>query len=201
MDYLSHFDKLWRRRKRIGVDNLNIRITPGMTHGGRQFTPQQWGEAAKTLALSDKPEHQAARLYIGLLYGGTAVKAIPKSVSLAYSYRKAPVLTILANHASSGGVRFAARAALQGSKAVRYAGYVQASISPLMTYKYAKRGDYRRAALSYFGPPGTVWLYNKTLKQYEKQPESSSKSVQTSKTVKSGKKKPSQISSAQKKRM
>lgn len=173
-----------------------------MTHGGSQFTPEQWVEGAKTLAFSDEPEYQAARLYIGLLYGGTAVKAIPKGVSLAYSYRRAPILTLLANHASSGGVRFAAASMLQGSKAIRYAGFVQASISPFMTYKYASRGDYRRAALAYFGPPGTVWVYNKVTKQYEKQPESTSKSERSSKTVRPGeKKKPSKISSAQKKRM
>lgn len=173
-----------------------------MTQGGSQFSPEQWGKALKTLAFSDEPEYQAARLYIGLLYGGAAVKAIPKGVSLAYSYRRAPILTLLANHASSGGVRFAAASMLQGSKAIRYAGYVQASISPFMTYKYASRGDYRRAALAYFGPPGTVWVYNKVTKQYEKQPESTSKSVRSSKTVRPGeKKKPSKISSAQKKRM
>jgi hypothetical protein len=173
-----------------------------MTHGGSQFSPEQWGTALKTLAFSDEPEYQATRLYIGLLYGGTAIKAIPKGVSLGLSYHRAPILTLLANHASSGGVRFAASSMLQGSKAIRYAGYVQASISPFMTYKYAKRGDYKRAALAYFGPPGTVWVYNKVTKQYEKQPESTSKSVRTSKTDRPGKKKkPSKISSAQKKRM
>lgn len=175
-----------------------------MTHGGSQFTPQQWGEAVTTLAFSDEPEHQAVRLYIGLLYGGAAVSLIPKGVSLGLSYHRAPILTLLANHASSGGIRFAARGMLQGSKAVRYAGYIQASISPFMTYKYAKRGDYKRAALAYFGPPGTVWLYNRSTKQYEQQPGPTKKPVRSlqSKIDRPGeKKKPSKISSAQKKRM
>lgn len=201
MVHLSFADKLWCRRKRVGVDNLNIQITPGMTHGGSQFTPQQWGEGLKTLAFSNEPEHVAVRTYIGLLYGGVALKAIPSGVKLGLAYRRNPVLMILANHAKHAGVRFGATAMLQGSKAIRYAGYVQMSISPLMTYKYVKRGDYTRAALAYYGPPGTVWAYNKMTQQYEKTGETSQKPVRsTTSRVRPGKK-PSQISSAQKKRM
>lgn len=173
-----------------------------MTQGGSQFTPKQWGQALQTLAFSDKPEHQATRLYIGLLYGGVAYKAIPAGVKLGLSYRRNPVLMILANHAKNAGVRFGATAMLQGSKALRYANYVQMSISPLMTYKYVKRGDYKRAALAYYGPPGSVWVYNQTTRQYENTGQTTQKPVRsTSRRVERPPKKPSKISSAQKKRM
>ena len=172
-----------------------------MTFGGTQYTPQQWVEAAKTLAFSEETEYQVMRTYIGFLYGGVALSGLSSAtagIRLGIAYKRSPVLMILANHARSGAVRSAAGAMLQGSKAIRYAGYIQMSLNPLMTYKYARRGDYKRAALNYYGPPGTVWVYNKMTRQYEKDTKQPSvvKPIRKPKT-----KKPSKISEAQKKRM
>ncbi len=180
---------------------MNIKITPAMTHGGTQFTPQQWGEAAKSLAFSEEPEYKAMRTYVSLLYGGVALRGLMSAtagVRLGLAYYRSPALMILANHARSGAVRTAAGAMLQGSKAIRYAGYIQTAINPLMTYKYARRGDYKRAALNYYGPVGTVWVYNRITRQYEKETKQPLV-VKPSRRPKT--KKPSKISEAQKKRM
>lgn len=49
---------------------------------------------------------------------------------------------------------------LYGSKAYRVAKFGQFVSNPLMTFNYFREGDYTRAALSYYGPLGTVYLYN-----------------------------------------
>ena len=119
-------------------------------------------------------------------------------IRLALAYKRNPALMILANHARSGAVRSAAGAMLTGSKAIRYAGYIQMTLNPLLTYKYAKKGDYKRAALTYFGPPGTVWVYNRITRQYEKK---SIEQPQVVKKPKSRGKKPSEMSADQKRRL
>lgn len=95
-------------------------------------------------------------------YGRTA------GARLAMSYYRAPILTLAANHARSGTVRWAARSTLGVSRGARYAGYAAAIMNPFMTYKYLRRGDYTRAAISFYGPPGTVWVYNRALGIFEK---------------------------------
>lgn len=147
---------------------MNIKITPGMTAGGTKFTPQQWAEAGVQLATGQSREMQVARGMIVLSYA-PVVKTASAPIRLGMAYRKNPALMILANHATRGSVRSAAGAMLTGSKAIRYAGYIQMTLNPLLTYKYAKKGDYKRAAMTYFGPPGTVWVYNRTTRQYEKE--------------------------------
>lgn len=175
---------------------MNIKITPGMTAGGTKFTPQDWAYAAKQLAFGQSTEMKVARGAIVLAYAPVAASATAP-IRLGLAYRRNPALMILANHASRGSVRSAAGAMLTGSKAIRYAGYIQMTLNPLLTYKYARKGDYKRAALTYFGPPGTVWVYNRTARQYERK---STEQPAVVKPVKKAKM-PSQIPAAQKRRM
>lgn len=188
-----------------------MQIRPSMTHGGSQFTPDQWATAATDIVLGRSTEGRVARGMITLAWGGLAVGsaygAIGTTGRIALAVRRNPVLYVLANHGRNGALRAMARIALGGSKVLRYAGYVQFSISPLMTYKYLKRGDYRRAALNYYGPPGTVWVYNRLSQTYEKkskQPEVVKRSKQITKSRRSKSsqgKTPSQMPDFQKKRL
>lgn len=176
---------------------MNIKITPGMTAGGSQFTPQQWAKAGTELATGQSREMQVARGAIVLAYAPLAMTA-SAPIRLGLAYRKNPALMILANHASRGAVRSAAGAMLTGSKAIRYAGYIQMTLNPLLTYRYAKKGDYKRAALTYFGPPGTVWVYNRATRQYEKK---STKQPEVVKTSRRRGKMPSEMPADQKRRL
>ena len=180
---------------------MQIIPSQALSFGSEKAYFDAWGTAAGDIVYGRTPEGEFARTAIVTAWGGLAVGSAMKAtagIRLGMSYYRNPALMILANHARSGAVRSAAGAMLQGSKAIRYAGYIQMSLNPLMTYKYARRGDYRRAALNYFGPVGTVWVYNKMTRQYEKDTKQPSvvKPIRKLKT-----KKPSKISEAQKKRM
>lgn len=124
--------------------------------GGREAAKEALGIAAISVSIG---------------YGVPAAAgyyARTSGARLALSYYRAPVLTLLANHARSGTVRWAARASLGVSRTARYAGYAASIVNPFMTYKYLRREDYTRAAISYYGPPGTVWVYNRALGIFEK---------------------------------
>lgn len=152
---------------------MTFRITPGMTHGGSQFTPQQWGQALTYLATSDDKEMVATRAYIGLLYGGPVLGrafAATKGVRTGMSWIRNPVMMYVANFGRTNLQRSLARGALGISKGIRYANYAGWIASPFMTYHYAKRGEYDKAILTWYGPPGTVWVYNRVTKKFEKKP-------------------------------
>ena len=83
---------------------MNIKITPGMTAGGTQFTPQQWAEAGKQIAFGQDTHSQVAR---GMIVFAQAPVALSASapIRLALAYKRNPALMILANHARSGAAR------------------------------------------------------------------------------------------------
>ncbi len=88
----------------------------------------------------------------------------------AGAYTRTAALRSALAWASSPGpkllVEFGGRSAIIGhtalyaSKAYRVAKFGQFVSNPLMTYNYFRQGDYTRAALSYYGPLGSVYLYN-----------------------------------------
>ena len=66
---------------------MNIKITPGMTAGGTQFTPQQWAEAGVQLATGESRQMQLARGMIVLSYAPVAMSA-SAPIRLGLAYRK-----------------------------------------------------------------------------------------------------------------
>ena len=113
----------------------------------------------------------------GLALGGMGVARVAsatKPVRVGLSWIRHPV----ANYAKLYGGKYTARAAsayLATSKGVRYVGYAAFVADPLVTYHYFRKGEYDKAVVSHFGPPGAVYIYGKLVSNDDdfiiKQPE------------------------------
>lgn len=94
-----------------------------------------------------------------------------------------------------------ARIYLQASKGLRYVNYAAFAMNPLATYHYLKSEEYDKAMIQYFGPVGSVWIYNKFTES------SNVKTVQpvvvkpSKKPTRGRGKKPSKMSENQKRRL
>ena len=85
---------------------------------------------------------------------------VTKPARVALSWIRHPV----ANYARVYGGKYTARAAsayLATSKGVRYVGYAALVADPFVTYHYYRKGEYDKAIISHFGPPGAVYIYGK----------------------------------------
>ena len=89
---------------------------------------------------------------------------------------------------------------LQASRGLRYANYAAFAMNPLATYHYLKGGEYDKAMIQYFGPIGSVWVYNK-YQESQKVSLSSSKRSPQGKKKSTKKSKPKKMSAKQKKRL
>ncbi len=127
--------------------------------GGNPSSRQAWNVKRATGAALLTV---AAAPIAGSAYASTS------SVRLALSYHRKPLLTIMANHAKSGIVRAAARGGLGVSKGYGLLVLASAIANPFMSVKYAMRGDFKRAALAHYGPPGAVWVYNRHEQRMER---------------------------------
>lgn len=91
---------------------------------------------------------------------------VTKPARVALSWIRHPV----ANYAKHYGGHYTARAAsayLTASKGVRYVGYAALVADPLVTYHYYRKGQYDKAVISHFGPPGAVYIYGKLVSNDE----------------------------------
>ncbi len=117
---------------------------------------------------------------------------------LWYSYWRSPVATVLKHHGRTAFIRGSAGAWLLGAKAYRYAGYYQFYKQPFATYHYLREGEYEKAMIQYFGPIGSVFVYNK----YQESRKSSEIRVEVKQTRSSRKpSKPSKVPKKQKMRL
>ena len=113
------------------------------------------------------PEQKAARtisiVAASVFVGGPLVSRIATATRPArniMTWIRHPIAKSLANQTKYKSVQMGAQGYLKGMKAIRYASYAAAVYSPFETYRYMKEGDYKRAALQWYGPPGTVYVYN-----------------------------------------
>lgn len=143
---------------------MNIKITPGMTHGGKQFTPQQWGEAGLDIALGRTETGRLARAMIVGAYAipaGISAYRATAGVRMVLSWVRHPVANYFARYRGWTWLGTGAKYYLHASKANRYANYVAFAYSPFATYHYLKAEEYEKAIIQYFGPIGAVWVYEK----------------------------------------
>lgn len=163
-----------RQTEMQGLISLDIVPRPG--------TPEFWG----SLALAG----------FGL---GAARATAPLRAGMTWV--RHPIAKYLSVYQTGTRIGTGARIYLQASKGLRYVNYVAFAMNPLATYHYLKADEYDKAMIQYFGPIGSVWLYNKMTES------SKGRSIQPSvvkpakKTPKASKKKPSKMSSEQKKRL
>lgn len=147
---------------------MMIQIKPSMFNPSLDRDPVKvHGDALMHLAFSDEPGAKASRTI--MLIAGTAfiggpvvgrVATFTKPVRNVLTWIKHPIAKTLATQTSYKSVQMGARGYLTGMKAIRYAGYAASVYSPFETYRYLTEGDYKRAALQWYGPPGTVYMYN-----------------------------------------
>lgn len=97
----------------------------------------------------------------GGIMAASGVLSATASGRLWYSYWRSPVATVLRHHGRTALIRGAASASLVGAKAYRYAGYYQFYKQPFATIHYIREGEYEKAMIQYFGPIGSVFIYNK----------------------------------------
>jgi hypothetical protein len=97
-----------------------------------------------------------------VLAGGTGYASMASApVRLAMSYYRSPALTFLSRNAASSMWRTTASSIMAASRAYRYLGYLAFAQSPFATYHYLREGEYEKAMIQYFGPIGSVYIYNK----------------------------------------
>ena len=148
---------------------MMIQIKPSMFNPSLDRDPMTTQrEAAHWLLHDQSTEAKVVRGVI--LLSGTAfiggpvvgrVATFTQPVRNILTWIKHPIAKSLATQTSYRSVQMGARGYLTGMKAIRYTGYAAAVYSPFETYRYLTEGDYKRAALQWYGPPGTVYMYNK----------------------------------------
>lgn len=115
----------------------------------RPGTPHFWGALALT----------------GLGLGAYRATA-PARVVL--SWVRHPVMNYLSTYGRSTPIRYGAYFYLQASKAYRYSNYIAFAYSPFATYHYLKAGENEKAMIQWFGPPGSVYIYEKYFEKESK---------------------------------
>lgn len=113
--------------------------------------------ALKFVPKPGTPEFFATLAVAGV---GGGFLHVTKPARVALSWVRHPV----ANYLKAYGGPYTARAAsayLTTSKGVRYVGYAALVADPLVTYHYYRKGEYDKAIISHFGPPGAVYIYGK----------------------------------------
>lgn len=113
----------------------------------------------KFVPTPGSPEFWATLAVAGV---GGGFLHVTKPVRVGLSWIRHPI----ANYAKLYGGKYTARAAsayLATSKGVRYVGYAAFVADPLVTYHYFRKGEYDKAVVSHFGPPGAVYIYGKLI--------------------------------------
>lgn len=124
-------------------------------------------EAGREFLFGQSPEMKAVRT-ISLMSAGAFVGApvvarfatATRPVRNIMTWINHPIAKTLATRSSYKSVQLGAQGYLHGMKAVRYTSYAAGVYSPFETYRYLKAGDIKRAGLQWWGPPGTVYVYN-----------------------------------------
>ncbi len=123
-------------------------IAPNFKYVPKPGSPEFWG----TLAVAS--------------VGGYAAH-VSKPARVVLSWVRHPVANSLSTYGRTAPIRFGAKLYLQASKAYRYTNYVAFAYSPFATYHYLKAGEHEKAMIQYFGPPGSVYIYEKYFEKTE----------------------------------
>ena len=108
------------------------------------------------------PEFWAALALAGV--GGYTMH-VTSPARVIVSWVRNPVANLLSTQGRTATIRFGANFYLQASKAYRYTNYVAFAYSPFATFHYLKAGEHEKAMIHYFGPPGSVMIYEKLFEQ------------------------------------
>lgn len=110
------------------------------------------------------PEFWGALVLAGV--GGYAAH-VTRPARVVLSWVAHPLANLLSAHGRTAPIRYGAKFYLQASKAYRYSNYVAFAYSPFATFHYLKAGEHEKAMIHYFGPPGSVHIYEKFFEQTE----------------------------------
>ena len=92
---------------------------------------------------------------------GLGVARATAPLRTALTWVRHPVAKYLSVYRSGTTLGRSAKLYLQASKGLRYANYVAFAMNPLATYHYIRNDEYDKAMIQYFGPIGSVYVYNK----------------------------------------
>ncbi len=129
---------------------------------------------------------EAAAISVGVVGGaivGSQLIASSAGLRLGLTIRNSPTLWFWANSGTRGSVT--AGRLLKAKSTYKYAAISAWFANPWATQRYLLSGDYKRAALSHFGPLGSVYVYNRM----QKKPTKAVQDDSPSKPAKSEKKK------------
>lgn len=141
---------------------------PGLP--ARDTTPTQAQQEMRGLIHISKyrpgtPHFWGALALTGLGLGALRVSAPARAL---LSWVRHPVMNSLSTWGRTATIRNGANFYLQASKVYRYANYVAFAYSPFATYHYLKAEEYDKAIIQWFGPPGSVYLYEKYFEEESK---------------------------------
>ncbi len=111
------------------------------------------------------PSNEGSRQLIGVVGTVVGIGAIAGSAYSATATARSIVTLarspVLGSIAISGHrLSTAARGLLLTKKLYRYAAFGLWVYNPLATFNYIRDGEYTKAAISFYGPAGSVYLYN-----------------------------------------
>ena len=132
--------------------------------------------------------------------GGYALH-VTKPARVVLSWVRHPVMNYLSTYARSAPIRYGANFYLQASKAYRYTNYVAFAYSPFATYHYLKAEEYEKAMIQYFGPPGSVYLYEQLIEKESNDPGSTGRPTRGLPGKELPKKKPAKMPQEQRMRL
>lgn len=98
----------------------------------------------------------------GYAYGSTT------TIRAIMSWMRHPLANYMVHAGRTNFVRYAGRFYLQTTKAYRYVNYVAFAYSPFATYHHLKAEEYEKAVIQWFGPPGSVHIYEEYFEKESK---------------------------------
>lgn len=165
--------------------------------------PQRQTEMQGLISLDIVPRPGTPEFWASLALAGFGLGAsrVTAPLRAGMTWVRHPIAKYLSVYQAGTRIGTGAKIYLQASKGLRYVNYVAFAMNPLATYHYMKNDEYDKAMIQYFGPIGSVWIYNKMTES------SNGRTIQPSvvkpakKPQRTSKKKPSKMSSEQKKRL
>lgn len=164
---------------------------------------QRQTEMQGLISLDIVPRPGTPEFWASLAAAGFGLGALRATAPLrsGMTWVRHPIAKYLSVYQAGTRIGTGARIYLQASKGLRYVNYAAFAMNPLATYHYLRAEEYDKAMIQYFGPVGSVWIYNKFTESSNVKTKQPVVVKTTRKPTRGRGKKPSKMSENQKRRL
>ena len=116
------------------------------------------------------PKPGSPEFWLMIALGGLGAHAYGTTTTARaiLSWMRHPIANYMVQAGRTNFIRYAGNFYLQSTKVYRYANYVAFAYSPFATYHYLKAEEYEKAMIQFFGPPGSVHIYEEYFEKESK---------------------------------